>query len=176
MAKQNGKRIAAELRRSQVIQLKKAGMPEQEIADQIGVSKAQVWNDVKRRLGEVRRDDKEAVQQEYNLQRARYERLLLRWWELAIGPDDTLAAKATVIVLDILRRLDTIGGLVPDKPLIQLNQHNQQVIQHESIRIEIGDVTEALRVLADAGAIRVDPNGHGTNGSVDVLYSAPADP
>ena len=156
--------------------MKMAGATEQAIADQLGVSRAQVWNDVKRRLAEVRRDDKEAVQQEYNLQRSRYERLLLRWWSQATGPDDNQAARATGIVLDILRRLDTIGGLVPDKPLIQLNQQNQQIIQHESIRIDIGDVTEALRVLADAGAIRVDPNGHGTNGSVDALYSAPADP
>ena len=47
-----------------------AGATEQAIADQLGVSRAQVWNDVKRRLAEVRRDDKEAVQQEYNLQRS----------------------------------------------------------------------------------------------------------
>jgi len=176
VALNNGKKLAAEDRRSQVIHLKMAGATEQAIADQVGVSPTQVHNDIHRRLAEVRRDDKEAVQQEYNLQKSRYERLLLRWWTQATGRDDTQAARATGIVLDILRRLDTIGGLVPDKPLIQLNQQNQQIIQHESIRIDIGDVTEALRVLADAGAIRVDPNGHGTNGSVDALYSAPADP
>jgi len=28
-------------------------------------------------------------------------------------------------VLDILRRLDTIGGLIPDKPLIQFNEFTQ---------------------------------------------------
>jgi hypothetical protein len=127
VALQNGNKIIAEQRRSQVIQMKMAGATEQAIADQIGVSKAQVWNDVKRRLSEVRRDDVEAVQQEYNLQRSRYERLLFRWWDDAIGPDDAQAAKATGIVLDILRRLDTIGGLVPDKPLIQLNQQNVMV-------------------------------------------------
>jgi hypothetical protein len=127
MALQNGNKIVAELRRSQVIQMKMAGETEQAIADQLGVSKAQVWNDVKRRLAEVRRDDKEAVQQEYNLQRSRYERLLLRWWSQATGPDDTLAARATGIVLDILRRLDTIGGLIPEKPLIQLQQQNVMV-------------------------------------------------
>ena len=104
--------------------MKMAGATEQAIADQLGVSRAQVWNDVKRRLAEVRRDDKEAVQQEYNLQRTRYERLLLRWWHPAISADDERAAKATQMVLDILRRLDTIGGLVPDKPLIQFNQQN----------------------------------------------------
>jgi hypothetical protein len=124
MAKQNGNKIIAEQRRSQVIQLKMAGATEQMIADQLGVSKAQVWNDVKRRLSEVRRDDVEAVQQEYNLQKSRYERLLLRWWNQAIGVGDDQSARATSIVLDILRRLDTIGGLVPDKPLIQFNQQN----------------------------------------------------
>ena len=107
--------------------MKMAGATEQAIADQLGVSRAQVWNDVKRRLAEVRRDDKEAVQQEYNLQRSRYERLLLRWWSQATGPDDERAAKATQMVLDILRRLDTIGGLVPDKPLMQFNQQNVMV-------------------------------------------------
>jgi hypothetical protein len=124
VALQNGNKIAAEQRRSQVIQMKMAGATEQAIADQLGVSKAQVWNDVKRRLSEVRRDDTEAVQQEYNLQKSRYERLLLRWWSQAIGADDSQAARATGVVLDILRRLDSIGGIVPDKPLIQFQQQN----------------------------------------------------
>jgi len=127
MALQNGTRIAAELRRSQVLQLKQAGASEQAIADQLGVSKTQINNDVKRRLAEVRKGDTEAVEQEYTLQKSRYERLLLRWWSQATGPDDTQAARATGIVLDILRRLDTIGGLIPEKPLIQLQQQNVMV-------------------------------------------------
>ena len=127
MGFQNGARIAAELRRSQVIQLKQAGESEQAIADQLGVSKTQINNDVKRRLAEVRKSDTEAVEQEYTLQKSRYERLLLRWWSQATGPDDTQAARATGIVLDILRRLDTIGGLIPEKPLIQLQPQNVMV-------------------------------------------------
>ena len=115
------------MRRSQVLQLKQAGASEQAIADQLGVSKTQINNDVKRRLAEIRRSDTEAVEQEYTLQKSRYERLLLRWWSQATGPDDTQAARATGIVLDILRRLDTIGGLVPDKPLLQFNQQNVMV-------------------------------------------------
>jgi len=121
----NGKSLAAENRRSQVLQMKMAGATETAIAEQVGVSKTQVHNDIHRRLAEVRRDDKEAVQQEYNLQRTRYERLLLRWWSQATGPDDERAANATRMVLDILRRLDTIGGLIPDKPLIQFNEFTQ---------------------------------------------------
>ena len=149
MAIQNGNKIAAEQRRSQVIQMKMAGDTEQSIADQLGVSKAQVWNDVKRRLAEVRKADTEAVEQEYTLQKSRYERLLLRWWSQATGPDDTQAARATGIVLDILRRLDTIGGLVPDKPLIQLQQQNVMVggatfadLLREAMTVDGGECVE----------------------------------
>ena len=124
MALQNGTRIAAEMRRSQVLQLKQAGASEQAIADQLGVSKTTINNDVKKRLAEVRKDDAEAVQQEYTLQRSRYERLLFRWWPSAIGANDDQSARATSIVLDILRRLDIIGGLLPEKPLIQFQQQN----------------------------------------------------
>jgi hypothetical protein len=149
MGLQNGTRITAELRRSQVLQLKQAGASEQAIADQLGVSKTQINNDVKRRLAEIRKGDTEAVEQEYTLQKSRYERLLLRWWSQAIGPDDSEAARATGIVLDILRRLDTIGGLVPDKPLIQLQQQNVMVggatfadLLREAMTVDGGECVE----------------------------------
>ena len=127
VALQNGKKIALAQRRHRVIQAKIAGRSEAEIAEQEGVAQYTIWKDIRAYLGEVRRDDKEAVQAEYDLQRARYERLLLRWWSQATGPDDTQAARATGIVLDILRRLDTIGGLIPEKPLIQLQQQTVMV-------------------------------------------------
>jgi hypothetical protein len=148
----NGKSLAAENRRSQVLQMKMAGATETAIAEQVGVSKTQVHNDIHRRLAEVRRDDKEAVQQEYNLQRTRYERLLLRWWSQATGPDDERAANATRMVLDILRRLDTIGGLIPDKPLIQFNEFTQ---------INNGMVTMADLLKEAAGpVVEGTVNGH----------------
>ena len=127
VALQNGKKIALAQRRHRVIQAKIAGRSEAEISEQEGVAQYTIWKDIRAYLGEVRREDKEAVQQEYNLQRSRYERLLLRWWSHATGPDDNQAARATGIVLDILRRLDTIGGLIPEKPLIQLQQQNVMV-------------------------------------------------
>ena len=127
VALQNGKKIALAQRRHRVIQAKIEGRSEAEIAEQEGVAQYTIWKDIRAYLGEVRREDKEAVQAEYDLQRSRYERLLLRWWSQATGPDDTQAARATGIVLDILRRLDTIGGLIPEKPLIQLQQQNVMV-------------------------------------------------
>jgi len=148
-----GKALAAENRRSQVLQMKMAGATEVAIAEQVGVSKTQVHNDIHRRLAEVRRDDKEAVQQEYNLQRTRYERLLLRWWSQAIGSDDEQAATGTRMVLDILRRLDTIGGLIPDKPLIQFNEFTQ---------INNGMITMAdlVKEATNGTVIEGTTNGH----------------
>ena len=121
MAINTSVKINAELRRSQALQLKQAGMTYEQIAERLGVAQSQVYKDIKRRLAEVRRDDSEAVQEAYALQVSRYERLLLRWWPDAIGRDDELASLATDKVLRILRQLDIIGGLIPDKPLIQLN-------------------------------------------------------
>ena len=153
MGLNNGKNLAAENRRSQVLQMKMAGATETAIAEQVGVSKTQVHNDIIRRLAEVRRDDKEAVQQEYNLQRTRYERLLLRWWSQAIGSDDEQAATGTRMVLDILRRLDTIGGLIPDKPLIQFNEFTQ---------INNGMITMAdlVKEATNGTVIEGTTNGH----------------
>ena len=146
--------------------MKMAGATEQAIAEQVGVSKTQIHNDIHRRLAEVRRDDKAAVQLEYNLQRARYERLLLRWWDQAIGEDSDQAARATGVVLDILRRLDTIGGLVPDKPLIQLQQQN----------IMVGGVTFAdlLREAMDGAGQVVEAENVGTE--CDLAMGAEAGP
>ena len=121
MAINTSVKINAELRRSQALQLKQSGMTMDQIAERLQVSQPQIYKDIKRRLAEVRRDASEAVQEAYALQVSRYERLLLRWWPEAIGRDDELASLATDKVLRILRQLDIIGGLIPDKPLIQLN-------------------------------------------------------
>ena len=101
--------------------MKQLGMTYEQIAERLQVSQPQIYKDVKRRLAEVRRDDSEAVQEAYSMSHLRYERLLLRWWPDAIGRDPELASLATDKVMRILRQLDIIGGLIPDKPLIQLN-------------------------------------------------------
>ena len=125
MALNNAKQIVAEDRRHQAIQLKMGGATTEQIAAQLGVSRTQAHNDIRKRLKEVRQDDGEAVQEEYNLQRARYDRLLLRWWNQALGPDTEAAERATGVCLKILRQIDYIGGLVPEKSLIQLQQNVQ---------------------------------------------------
>ena len=125
MAINTSKVIAAEERRSQALQLKVAGATYAQIADQTGVSIAQAYKDIRKRLGEVRKGDRETVEQEWLLQMTRLERMLLRWWPLATGADDDKAELGTNQCLKIMGQMNKIGGLEPDKPLIQFNEFTQ---------------------------------------------------
>ena len=71
MAVNKARQIAAEQRRSKVIQMKRAGASEAAIAEKVGVSQQQVHKDIVRRLGEVRREDKESVDRQWVLQNSR---------------------------------------------------------------------------------------------------------
>ena len=125
MAINTSKAIAAEERRSQALQMKVAGATYAQIADQTGVSIAQAYKDIRKRLGEVRKGDRETVEQEWLLQMTRLERMLLRWWPLATGADDDKAELGTNQCLKIMGQRNRIGGLEPDKPLIQFNEFTQ---------------------------------------------------
>ena len=125
MAINTSKAIAAEERRSQALQMKVAGATYAQIADQTGVSIAQAYKDIRKRLGEVRKGDRETVEQEWLLQMTRLERMLLRWWPLATGADDDKAELGTNQCLKIMGQMNRIGGLEPDKPLIQFNEFTQ---------------------------------------------------
>ena len=107
MAINTSRNIAAEERRSQALQMKVAGATYAQIAESTGVSIAQAYKDIKKRLGEVRKDDHEAVEQEWHLQMTRLERLLAE-----LGTNQSLK---------IMSQMNRIGGLEPDKPLIQFN-------------------------------------------------------
>lgn len=153
MPRKNGKSIAAEERRSRVIQMKMAGADERQIAAKLGVSATQVWKDVKRRLFEVRREDAEAVKEEWQLQHGRYSRLLMRWWPRSLDADDSVAGPATDKVMQILRRIDEISGIVPDKALIDMRTQN----------INMTGEGVSLMELAKKVALNAD-NGAGTGG------------
>ena len=146
MAINTSKAIAAEERRSQALQMKVAGATYAQIADQTGVSIAQAYKDIRKRLGEVRKGDRETVEQEWLLQMTRLERMLLRWWPLATGADDDKAELGTNQCLKIMGQMNRIGGLEPDKPLIQFNEfaqiNNGMVTMADLLKEAAGPVVE----------------------------------
>ena len=148
MAINTSKVIAAEERRSQALQMKVAGATYAQIADQTGVSIAQAYKDIRKRLGEVRKGDRETVEQEWLLQMTRLERMLLRWWPLATGADDDKAELGTNQCLKIMGQMNKIGGLEPDKPLIQFNEftqiNNGMITMADLLREAAGPVVEGM--------------------------------
>ena len=57
-------------------------------------------------------------------------------------------------------RKDSLYG--DDKTLDMLGR-----IQKQAVTLDSGDITEALQILADAGAIRMEPNEHVTGSVVE---------
>ena len=95
----------------------------------------------------------------------RLERLLLRWWPLATGGDDIKAELGTNQCLKIMGQMNRIGGLEPDKPLIQF-QTNVQVNGSGATFADLlreangGDVVEIEGVLANGNG---EPGANGNH-------------
>lgn len=130
MAYQNKKKIELEERRHEVIQMKLAGATERQIAAQFNVSQPQINRDVNHVLKAWTKENMGNASQVHALEMARYSRLLLKWWPIAIG-DTVEAPRATQIVMRILARIDAINGILPNEPLINVEEFidaRQQII------------------------------------------------
>ena len=138
-------RVTAETRRYQMLELTKAGRTEKEIAEELGVARSLVNKDVKRVLDELARSATRTADSVRALQMERYVMLLARWWERAMDAD----AEATTMVLRIMRQIDVINGIIPDRPLIDMS------------------VTQTVQVGEGMGLMelaRYIANGNGDNG------------
>ena len=78
------------------------------------------------------------------LQMERYTTLLARWWPMALTGDEA----ATNTVLKIMHRISEINGVIPQEPLITIDQRSIQLTQ--------GDVT--FNIEAASGNDNTDDN------------------
>lgn len=119
MPRQNGAEIARQQRRLRVLQSKVAGASVRQIAEQEGVSAGQIQKDVNRALGDLAKEHIGHADQVRSVQMERLNQLLLRWYPLALQQD----AEATHISLKIMDKISQINGVIPDKPLIAIQQN-----------------------------------------------------
>jgi hypothetical protein len=131
-------RVLAETRRYQMLELYKAGATERQIAETLGVDKALVHRGIKRVLGDLAEQYSGMADQIRGLQMERYTTLLSRWWSQALSGDQT----ATKMVLQIMHRISEINGVIPDRPLITIDQRSIQLTQ--------GDVTFSIEAASDS--------------------------
>ena len=83
---------------------------------------------------------------------------------------DVSAAK---ICLQTIKDMREVTGLdMPAK--VEHSGPEGSPIQHQVVTLDVGDITDALQTLRDAGAIRVERNGH-SDVALDQLYPAPTD-
>jgi hypothetical protein len=167
-SKTSPRRIDAIFKQRQALELRMAGRNYYEIADALGYSgHTSALAAVNKALEKTL---EEPSQRYRSMTLERLTKVLQVHWPAMLARDDA----ATRHVLNALKDIRQLMGL--DAP--QRLEHSGPEggpIQQQVVTLDFGDVTEALQVLADAGAIRMDPNGHGLNGSVDAIHPTPAD-
>jgi len=133
----------AEHRRYQMLELYKGGATERQVADVLGVDRALVHRDIKRVLGELASKYANVADEIRGLQMERYTTLLQRWWQPALSGEE----HATKMVLQIMHRISEINGVIPDRPLISIDQR--------SVKLSQGEITFSIEA---ASANHNDPD------------------
>jgi len=147
----NGKAEAAQMRRYRILSSLLAGASERQIAEQEGVSRSLIHKDKKKVLSELAKQHMGLADEVRSVQMERYNQLMLRWWQRAMTGD----LEATNVILRIMKEINVINGVIPDKPLISLSQ--QSVFLNQSpvtFRIEANDdITETADNLQETKVI-----------------------
>ena len=110
-----------------MLELTKAGATERQIAEALGVSRGLVNRDVKAILKELAKSYSRTADSVRALQMERYTTLLSKWWPQALTGDEA----ATKMVLQIMHRISEINGVIPNEPLITIDQRSISLTQGE---------------------------------------------
>ena len=104
--------------------------------------------DIKRALGDLAHESIGAADELRALQMERYTQLLLSWWQSAKVTPEGLKN-----VLQIMGRIDSINGLIPNRPLINMVDASQTAIFGGNMGMEDilhdDDVRTALDLIAE---------------------------
>jgi len=127
LSPKGGQRAIAETRRYQILELTKSGATERQIAERLNVQRSFVHKELKKVLRDLAEKYSGVADQVRGLQMERYLTLLATWWRPALAGDEA----ATKMVLSIMHRISEINGVVPDKPLITIDQRSINLTQGE---------------------------------------------
>ena len=152
-SKLSPRRIDAQQKQQQAMELRMAGRTWQEIADHLGyASHTGAYEAVKVALS---RSNHEAAEDYRSLTIGRLTKILQIHWPLMLQADNN----STRLCLQTIKDMREVLGL--DSPSkFEHTGADGAPIRHEVITLDIGDITEAISVLRDAGAGRLESNGH----------------
>ena len=154
-------------KQKQALELRMAGRTWQEIADALGyASHTGAIAAVKTVLA---RSDADYGNSFRTLTLERLTKILQTYWPAMLRGDQS---SATVCLKTIKDMRDVTGIDMPAR--VEHSGPEGNPIQHQVVTIDVGDIEDALATLRDAGAIRVEANGH-SDIALDALYPAQAD-
>ena len=82
---------------------------------------------------------------------------MLRWWDRVLNGD----RDATEVVLKIMKEINVINGVIPDKPLISISQTNLIAESPITFKIEANDdLTEANDNLSETNPVSETGTGY----------------
>ena len=167
-SKLSPRRIEAQNKQQQALELRMAGRTWQEIADHLGYkSHTGAIEAVKVALA---RSNHEAVTDYRSLTLGRLTKVLQVHWPLMLQADPI----SSKLCLQTIKDMRELMGL--DSPTrLEHTGADGAPIQHEVMTLDVGDITRAIEVLRDAGAVRLESNGHAP-ASLDGIYPAQANP
>ena len=154
-------------KQKQALELRMAGRTWQEIADALGyASHTGAIAAVKAVLARSVADYGHSFR---TLTLERLTKILQTYWPAMLRGDQS---SATVCLKTIKDMRDVTGIDMPAR--VEHSGPEGNPIQHQVVTIDVGDIEDALTTLRDAGAIRVETNGH-SDAALDALYPAQAD-
>ena len=152
-SKLSPRRIDAIHRQRQALELRMAGRTWQEIADNLGYANhTGAIAAVKTALQSTLRPPADHYRA---LTLERLTKILQVHWPLMLQAD----AASTRLCLQAIGDIRQLMGM--DSPAkVEHTGADGAPIKHEVLTLDIGDISEAISVLRDAGAVRVESNGH----------------
>ena len=163
-SKMSPRRIDAVRKQQHALELRMAGRTWQEIADNLG------YANHTGAIAAVKTALQSTLQPPADHFRAltleRLTKVLQVHWPLMLQADPV----STRLCLQVIGDIRQLMGLDSATKLEHTGADGAP-IRHEVINLDIGDITEAISVLRDAGAVRVETNGHSA-AIVDGLHPA----
>ena len=158
------RRINAVEKQRRAVELRLAGRTWQEIADALGYSSHTSAIDAVKTALRKTLDEPSAEFRQLTLERLT-KILQVQWPNMLRG--EVQAAKICLQAIGDMRQL--MGVDTPSR--VEHSGPEGSPIQHQVVTLDIGDITEALSTLRDAGAILVESNGHNPV-AVDGVHTA----
>ena len=163
--------------------MKLGGFTLLEIGEKHGISDTRVTQILREMAEEVSNINWETFEEYRATQKARYEKVLHRWFGVMLDVDPDIADVGTKWVMEAMKRLDNIGGLNSDKATQVQLQNNVYMnagsgegdVMRQGVEVQIDDLNAVIQTLVETGAVRLGEDELPPGNVVDAIYTAQSD-